>query len=196
MLASKTVGIVSLATLCLVALAVVYLFGSQCSGERWSVKTLSDRDRSRVSLEAVFATVEQLRGLAPPPDPPPDRRAPPVELTTYVVKARVVGIEKMWDRDFHLVISAPHDRSLTMITEFVDPDCAGVAHSPEVLRFKEARQAFVSLFGVPSRYFTAEDAGQMVEVTGIGFFDRVHGETGQAPNGIELHPVLGLRLVD
>jgi hypothetical protein len=39
----------------------------------------------------------------------------------------------------------------------------------------------------------AEDAGKMVEVTGIGFFDRVHGETGQAPNGIELHPVLDLR---
>jgi hypothetical protein len=34
----------------------------------------------------------------------------------------------------------------------------------------------------------AEDAGKMVELTGIGFFDRLHGETGQAPNGIELHP--------
>jgi hypothetical protein len=83
-----------------------------------------------------------------------------------------------------------------MITEVVDPDCLGAAHSPEILRFKKAREAFVSLFGVPRRYFTAEDAGQMLDVTGIGFFDRVHGETGQAPNGIELHPVLGLRFVD
>jgi hypothetical protein len=51
---------------------------------------------------------------------------------------------------------------------------------PEVLRFKKARQAFVSLFGVPPPYFMAKDAGKMVEVTGIGFFDRVHGETGQS----------------
>jgi len=92
---SKTVWIVSLAAVCSVAISVLYLIGSQCAGERWTVKTLSDRDRSRVSLEPVFVTVEQLRGLAPPSNLPPDRRVPPVELTTYVVKARVVGIEKM-----------------------------------------------------------------------------------------------------
>ena len=61
------------------------------------------------------------------------------------------------------------------------------------MRFKRARRGFISLFGVPHFYFRPADAGQMVEVTGVGFFDRVHGETGQAPNGIELHPVLGLR---
>lgn len=27
-------------------------------------------------------------------------------------------------------------------------------------------------------------------ITGIGFFDRAHGQTGAAPNVIELHPVL------
>jgi hypothetical protein len=28
-------------------------------------------------------------------------------------------------------------------------------------------------------------------ITGVGFFDLLHGQTGVAPNGIELHPVLG-----
>jgi hypothetical protein len=28
-------------------------------------------------------------------------------------------------------------------------------------------------------------------VTGVAFFDFLHGQTGVAPNGIELHPVLG-----
>src|SRR6059036_1361944 len=32
-------------------------------------------------------------------------------------------------------------------------------------------------------------------VTGVGFFDFLHGQTGVAPNGIELHPVLGFALV-
>jgi hypothetical protein len=27
-------------------------------------------------------------------------------------------------------------------------------------------------------------------VTGVAFFDFLHGQTGGAPNGIELHPVL------
>ena len=31
-----------------------------------------------------------------------------------------------------------------------------------------------------------------IVVTGIGFFDFLHGQTGAAPNGIELHPVLNI----
>ena len=31
-----------------------------------------------------------------------------------------------------------------------------------------------------------------VVVRGIGFFDRLHGQTGMAPNGLELHPVVGI----
>ena len=27
-------------------------------------------------------------------------------------------------------------------------------------------------------------------LTGIGFFDVIHGQSGVAPNGIELHPVI------
>jgi hypothetical protein len=31
-----------------------------------------------------------------------------------------------------------------------------------------------------------------VTVTGIAFFDTIHGQEGIAPNGIELHPVLSI----
>src|SRR5262249_5665140 len=31
-----------------------------------------------------------------------------------------------------------------------------------------------------------------VQVTGVGMFDFLHGQTGVAPNGIELHPVLNI----
>jgi hypothetical protein len=30
-------------------------------------------------------------------------------------------------------------------------------------------------------------------VTGVAFFDFLHGQTGVAPNAIELHPVLAFR---
>ena len=32
-----------------------------------------------------------------------------------------------------------------------------------------------------------------VHLTGVGFFDFRHGQSGVAPNGIELHPVLSMR---
>jgi hypothetical protein len=179
---------------CAVASTIAYLLVYRCGGERWAVKTLSDEDRGRVSPKRVLATVEELRKLAPPPDLPADRRVPPVELTTYVVIGKVEGIQQMSDRDFHLVISDPRDPKLTMITELVDPECVRSMKSSEVVRFRRARQALISFFGVPRPYFTAERTAQVVEITGVGFFDYIHCETGAAPNGIELHPVLDIRL--
>jgi hypothetical protein len=38
-----------------------------------------------------------------------------------------------------------------------------------------------------------QPANLPVRVTGIGFFDFAHGQTGAAPNQIELHPVLDIR---
>jgi hypothetical protein len=51
------------------------------------VKTLSDQDRSRVNLTAVPSTVAALGALPRPALVPDNRRAAPVELTTYVVRA-------------------------------------------------------------------------------------------------------------
>jgi len=50
-----------------------------------------------------------------------------VEFTIYVVITKAERIKKMWDCDFNLVISDPRAPKLTMITEFVDHDCAGAA---------------------------------------------------------------------
>jgi hypothetical protein len=38
-------------------------------------------------------------------------------------------------------------------------------------------------------------ANRRVVVRGIGFFDYFHGQTGMAPNDLELHPVVGLRFL-
>jgi hypothetical protein len=35
-----------------------------------------------------------------------------------------------------------------------------------------------------------------MEITGVGFFDFEHGQSGVAPNAIELHPVLDVRRID
>jgi len=41
-----------------------------------------------------------------------------------------------------------------------------------------------------------DGAGAQVEITGIGFFDRPHKQTGRAPNNIEIHPILSIRFLD
>jgi len=40
-----------------------------------------------------------------------------------------------------------------------------------------------------------DGAGAPVEVTGIGFFDRPHNQTGRAPNNIEIHPILSIQFL-
>jgi hypothetical protein len=53
----------------------------------------------------------------------------------------------------------------------------------------KARAAFVRACGYPSSssfHFLRGTA----TITGVGFFDAIHGQTGVAPNGVELHPVL------
>jgi hypothetical protein len=39
--------------------------------------------------------------------------------------------------------------------------------------------------------FEAKVKPTAARITGVGFFDRIHGATGASPlNGIELHPIL------
>jgi len=44
----------------------------------------------------------------------------------------------------------------------------------------------------PESEFKVVRGNVEVDVTGVGFFDFAHGQTGLAPNCIELHPVLAL----
>jgi hypothetical protein len=56
-------------------------------------------------------------------------------------------------------------------------------------RMKKARNAFGDACRVPgSSHFTKLEG--RATILGVGFFDFLHGQTGVAPNGIELHPVL------
>jgi hypothetical protein len=41
-----------------------------------------------------------------------------------------------------------------------------------------------------------DGADALVEITGIGFFDRPHGQIGRAPNNFEIHPILAIRFLD
>jgi hypothetical protein len=88
------------------------------------------------------------------------------------------------DSDVHLVIADTGGR--TMIAEMPAPQCVG-ASSPFLPSIKYVRSKFTSRFH-PSTSWNRVNT--KVQIAGVGFFDFKHGQSGVAPNAIELHPVL------
>ena len=169
----------------------------RCGSERWAVKTLSDRDRAKVSPRPVNTTIGELGSLAMPRHRPDDARLGPTELTTFRIRAVVVGWKGESDQDFHLVVADRDDPLETMIVEVPSPGCAGVCTSGKVRDMARVRQTVLDHLGpVPNGRLACLAPEPMVTVTGVGFFDRPHRQTGRAPNAIELHPVLDLRFDD
>jgi len=165
--------------------------GSPCGEERWAVKTLTDSDAGSVNFSPQPTTVGWLVSQAAPAALPEDARIAPIETQTYVVRAQLVGFKLEKDRDFHVVIADLDTPTETMIVEIPSSSCSGVCASPRVADINAARAAFVSMFGEPIERF--QRTSGTVQVTGVAFFDFLHHQTGVAPNGIELHPVLNIQ---
>ena len=165
--------------------------GRACGVERWRVKTLSDSMAGRVSLVPHATSVRALRRLRPPTSLPSNARVRPVETTTYRVHARLVESKLEEDSDFHLVIADPRTGG-TMIVEFPAFYCTLTTKRVLRLRMQAARLAFIRACGLPPSSDFKRLRGTAT-ITGVGFFDFQHGQSGVAPNAIELHPVLGFK---
>jgi hypothetical protein len=68
---------------------------SACGKERWSVKTVTDKDAAKVQEAPTPGTINQLRQIAAPINPNlrPDSRYSPTELTTYEVTGYITLIK-------------------------------------------------------------------------------------------------------
>jgi len=140
-----------------------------CGSERWTVKTLQDRPALR---PAHTTTVHALVSL-PAPGRLPDTRLA-FERNVYTVTAKVTKVIHADDGDLHLVLSSGRDH---MIAKAPDADCDTNA----TLHYRKAIALARDLVRVCAR----------ARITGVVFFDFKHGQTGVAPNAIELHPILG-----
>lgn len=166
-----------------------------CGEERWAVKTLSDPDVGLVNFTPTKTSVVSLRKRQAPTINGDTTRIVGVETTTFKVKAQLVEMKVEDDRDIHLVIAAPTNRHKTMIVEFPDTRCEGAATSPKKSAMSKARDSLTAACGkaIKSRFRHLRGTAT---ITGVGFFDVIHGQTGVAPNGIELHPVLSFKSSD
>lgn len=159
-----------------------------CGTERWPAKTLTDGEASAVLLSpAQEATVEQLAAVPAPKYSDANPRAA-LEKTVYSVDGEVVGYKFEADKDIHVVLRGSTGQ--TMIIEFTDPACA--VGSRVVKQMATAREQFLNLVLKPMAKYRHLATPVRVTVTGVGFFDKIHGQIGVAPNGAELHPVLSV----
>ena len=143
---------------------IALLLALHCGSELWSQKVLTDKGAARALAPAPIAgTIEQLGSL-----PLTARRR------AYTIVGRITVIKHEADEDFHVALS--DDAGHTMIVEFAHPGCA--VGSLALAAITRARKQAAALH-----------VGDHVQAVGMLFFDRLHGQTGVAPNGAEIHPV-------
>ena len=160
---------------------------SQCGVERWSVKTGTDADVGKVNLNSsTSTTIANMRAFTAPNPIPANNRVSPAETTVWVINATMTKFKLENDSDYHIVISDASGN--TMITEIPMPSCVE-ASSPFLSGIQTARSKFDAQFNVTTTFQTVSVP---VQIIGVGMFDFLHGQTGVAPNGIEIHPVLDI----
>jgi len=159
-----------------------------CGVERWSVKTGVDADAGLINLQSTTqTTITSLISLPAPATLPANNRVQPTETTVFQLQATLTEYKLESDSDYHLILSDGSGN--TMISEIPSPAC--VASSSLLLPgIQNARSEFDAQY-IPSS--SLQIANVPVTITGVGFFDFLHGQTGVAPNGIELHAVLDIQ---
>jgi hypothetical protein len=195
---------------------------AQCGGqERWAVKDGTDDAADQIQLgNIVDKTIAQLVKIQQPKLAKDNTtRAVPAETMVVRVRARMVQWKFETDDDFHVVLTddtlkfTPGHGQPTghsVIGEVPSPDCLSGSHdefgttSPLIegtgsdpIGFKISRQQMLDEF--PDADLTGgwnDGGGAHVEVVGVVFFDRAHGQVGRAPNNLEIHPILSIKFLD
>ena len=164
------------------------VLNGSCGVERWSVKTGTDADANLINLQStVQTTIASLASLPAPTVLPANNRIQPTETTVFQLQATLTEYKLESDSDYHLILSDSSNN--TMIAEIPSPACVG-SSSVLLPGIQNARSEFDAQYTPTSSFQTANVP---VIVTGVGFFDFLHGQSGVAPNGIELHAVLDIQ---
>lgn len=159
-----------------------------CGGvERWSQKVLVDTLVSSINFTPIGISVASLVNIATPSPSTSMPRQLGIEDKTYSVVCNITIKKNETDNDFHLVLS---DGVRTLIGEIPDPTCSAAASSSFVNQYIAARN-FVNAH-IAAGNVNAVNIPPVV-VYGVAFIDPPHGQTGAAPNNLELHPILDIQ---
>jgi hypothetical protein len=161
---------------------------ARCGGPLWLLKTLSDPQRAKVDLvpqQTTIASIRERKG----PGKPPTRRTTAFQRQTWEVPAQITSFKLEATGALRLVL---FDHGAYMNAVIPAPSCLS-ARSRDRAEVIATWQAFVAKCGKGTS--TWQSLGAIFFVRGIGFWSQKRQLRGAAPNGAELHPVTGLRVV-
>ena len=186
----------------------------RCGVQRWRTKTLDDVDEHLINWTPQLLTVTQLTQLPVPsgfnengPGGSDNGRFSPYEEEVFTVRALLITRKhetgSSGDDDYHVEVSDPNNPAATLVTEAPHGLCTYACASGFGPKYDAIRNWLDTCFGAASSSFQAFPAGVIVNMTGVGFFDGLHGQTGAlanpAPNGgssnFELHPIVYMEFV-
>jgi hypothetical protein len=165
---------------------------SQCGKERWNVKTLTDKDTIKIDFENIIQSTVSEQCALTRPSKVKNKPRMKSETTVYEIEAYVIEYKLEDDRDFHVVIEDPKTEE-KMVVEIVDPGCPDIDNTSRYEAFTKVRDWFTKNFHPTKSFKTTK---KKVKLTGVGFFDFIHGQRGMAPNGREIHPVLSIKYMN
>lgn len=178
------------------SLAILFLINSSyaqdCGIERWDVKTLSDKDTLKIDFHKIIpSTVHQQVSLTKP-----QRQSSRLdsESTVYSIDCFIIGYARESnDKDIHMIIEDILTDE-TMVVEIPSKDCSAIQRTSRFQLFADLEEWFFKNIGLPTSSFFYLKKHIPVNITGLGFFDRNHGQIGMADNFREIHPVLSIKL--
>ena len=161
---------------------------SRCGGELWRLKTFSDGDRNRVDLTPQQTTIGAIRERHGP-GKPPTRRTTSFQLHVWEVPAQVTSFKLDPTGALRLQL---YDDPAYINAVIPSPNCLS-AKTRDRADMLEAWRFFTGKCGRGTSAW--QSLGAIFLVRGLGFWSQKTQLRGTAPNGGELNPVTGLRVV-
>jgi len=158
-----------------------------CGVDRIKVKSCSDSDAVKINSTPRKTSIKTLTSKSAPDKISKKLPRTGLEFKTYKIQAKITYWNTQEDGDFHLVLQDLKDSTLTMIGEIPDPNCDEVKNGIFFKQIESARKSFNLIKWTKNRVLPG-----IYNITGVAFFDKVHGQKGVAKNGIELHPILSI----
>jgi len=161
---------------------------AHCGGKLWRLKTLTDARKARIAWGTAPTTIGEIRARVGP-GRAPTRRTTQFQLHNWEVPAQITSFKLDSTGSVRLVL---YDDGAYMNAVIPAPGCLSRASRGRA-EIEQAWNLFVSKCGRPAASWTS--FGGILFVRGVGFWSERRPIRGAAPNGAELHPVTGLRIV-
>jgi hypothetical protein len=152
------------------------------------LKTLSDPQRGKVALAPQPTTIGAIRDRRGP-GRVPRRRSTAFQLHTWEVPAQITSFKLDPTGAIRLQL---YDHEAYLDAVIPSPNCLS-AKTRDRADIVAAWHFFSSKCGRATTSW--QSLGAIFFVRGVGFWSGNHPLRGASPNGAELHPVIGLRVV-